>query len=174
VSAGSSGALVRNLGVTTEAQVPDKPSDMQLEEMYSKLKIEEQLHLWTRGADRIDLQVMRSVFHPKANINYGYTNGPVEEFLPWVVKFHTEDLVSSCHIIFNLLIRLDGDAAFSEAGVDCRLRYRRGQELLDFFSLARYLDKWERRSGVWGIVDGTGFQHRAVGEGTDQGSARCR
>ena len=123
------------------------------DEYNSKLQIQEQLHRWSRGADRIDLDIMRSVFHPSANINYGYTNGPVEEFLPWVVKFHTEDLVSSAHIIFNTIIEVHGDLAHSEAGVDCRLRYMNENGLSEFTSLARYLDKWERREGDWRIID---------------------
>ncbi|HKQ84285.1 MAG TPA: nuclear transport factor 2 family protein [Steroidobacteraceae bacterium] len=131
----------------------DRSQSAALDEVISKHQIEETLHRWTRGADRIDLSVMQSAFHPQANINYGYSNGPVEEFLPWVVKFHTEDLVTTSHQIFNLLIELDGDTARSEAGVDCRLRYRGKKGLSDLLVLARYLDRWERRAGLWKIVD---------------------
>jgi hypothetical protein len=128
-------------------------SERMLDELYSKQQIQEPLHRWTRGADRIDHELMKSVFHPRANINYGYTNGPVEEFLPWVVKFHSEDLVSTSHIIFNLLIKLDGDIAHSEAGVDCRLRHTGKNGLSEFLCVARYLDTRERRNGVWKIID---------------------
>jgi hypothetical protein len=94
-------------------------SDERFEELYAKLKIHEQLHRWTRGADRNDLEIMRSVFHPGANINYGYRNGPVEEFLPWVIKFHNEDILSSSHIIFNVLQACPNVFRAESAG--CRL-----------------------------------------------------
>ena len=126
-----------------------------VDEIHSKQQIEEQLHRWTRGADRIDIEQMQSAFHPGANINYGYSNGPVEEFLPWVVKFHTEDLVWSSHLIVNLLIRLDGERATSEAGVDVCLRYKGKEGLSDLIVAGRYLDRWERRDGIWRISDRT-------------------
>jgi hypothetical protein len=131
----------------------DRDRNVLLDEVIAKQQITDALLRWTRGADRIDLEVMQSAFHPKANINYGYTNGPVEEFLPWVVKFHTEELVSTSHQIFNLLIEVEGEKASSEAGVDCRLRYRGKRGLTDLLVLARYLDRWERRAGQWKIVD---------------------
>ena len=126
-----------------------------LDQVWSKLEITDCIHRWTRGADRIDIEVMRSAFHPGANINYGYSNGPVEEFLPWVVKFHSEDLVTTSHMIFNLIIELDGDRARSEAGVDCKLRYRDPDGLADLLVMGRYLDNWERRDQGWRIADRT-------------------
>ncbi|HJP67352.1 MAG TPA: nuclear transport factor 2 family protein, partial [Sphingomicrobium sp.] len=122
------------------------------EELYNKFKIQEQLHRWSRGADRNDTDVMNSVFHPDANINYKYRTGTVGEFIPWVFEFHLT-LVATAHILFNLLIRLDGENAYSEVGVDCRIRYEGESGLTDFSSLARYLDRWERRNGVWKIID---------------------
>jgi hypothetical protein len=124
-----------------------------VDEIRSRQQIEEQLHRWARGADRIDIEQMQSVFHSKANINYGYSNGPVEEFLPWVVKFHTEDLVWTSHWVVNPLIKLDKNCATSEAGVNCCLRYKGKEGLFDLIVAGRYLDKWERRDGTWRIYD---------------------
>ncbi|HKT72552.1 MAG TPA: nuclear transport factor 2 family protein [Steroidobacteraceae bacterium] len=126
-----------------------------VDEVRSRQQIQDQLHTWTRGADRIDLELMQSAFHPGANINYGYSNGPVEEFLPWVVKFHSEDLVATSHVIGNVLVKLDGEQATSEAGVYCCLRYKGREGLGDLIVAGRYVDKWARRSGVWRIFDRT-------------------
>ena len=131
-----------------------------LDEVLSKQQMQEQLHRWTRGADRIDVEQMQSAFHPGANVNYGYSNGPVEEFLPWVVKFHSEDLVSTTHTIGNVLIRLDGELAWSEARVECCLRYQGKAGLSDLLLVGRYLDKWERRAGMWRIYDRTAVVDR--------------
>jgi hypothetical protein len=137
-----------------------KDSNEILDQIRSRQQIEEQLHRWARGADRIDIEEMQSVFHPKANINYGYSNGPVEEFLPWVVKFHSEELVWTSHWIVNLLIKFEENKAHSEAGVDCCLRYKGKDGLADLIVAGRYLDRWERRDGEWRIIDRTSVLDR--------------
>jgi hypothetical protein len=126
-----------------------------LAEVHARLQIEDRMHRWTRGADRIDLDLMRSAFHPGASINYGYYIGSVEEFLPWVVTFHTDELTSTAHIIYNMLIEIDGDRASSEAGVDVRLGFNGQNGPSELLVLARYLDRWERRNGQWKIADRT-------------------
>jgi hypothetical protein len=125
-------------------------------ELLSKHQVQEQLNHWTRGADRIDIDEMRSAFHPNAHIDYGFFDGTVEEFLPWVVRFHSEDLVSTTHTISSVLVKVSGETAGSESRVECCLRFRHpsGGEL-DLLLAGRYLDKWERREGVWRIADRT-------------------
>jgi hypothetical protein len=132
-----------------------------MDETRSRQQIEQQLHQWSRGADRIDMELMLSVFHPNANINYGIFNGPAEDFLSWVVKFHTEDLVSTSHNILNVLVRFDKERAYSESVVDCRLRYKSTQGLSDLIISGRYLDKWPSVALVgWRCVEGV-FQQTA-------------
>jgi hypothetical protein len=125
-----------------------------LEELYAKQQIQEQLDYWTRGADRNDIELMMVAFHPGAHINYGFFDGTVEDFLPWVMKFHSEDLVSTTHTISSLIVNLDGEQARSESRVECCLRFPQPSGgMLDLLLAGRYLDKWERRAGKWRIVD---------------------
>ena len=77
----------------------------------------------------------------------------MEEFLPWVVKFHSEDLSATEHTIGNVLIRIEEEDAYSEARVDVCLRLKGESGFTDLILAGRYLDKWQRRDGVWRIYD---------------------
>lgn len=123
-----------------------------LHEVHARLQIEDHMHRWARGADRNDRDLMLSVFHAGAAVDYGTYRGPVEKFVDWVMKMHTEDLTHTRHKIFNMLIELEGDSATSEAGVDCTLGFIGRNGRSELLLLGRYLDRWEKRDGVWKIA----------------------
>lgn len=115
-----------------------------------KAAIAEQLYRWTRGADRLDLELMQIVFLPDAIIDYGGEHRlPSREFLPWVMKFHGEELVWTLHAIQSLLARRDGDTATSEAVVLAILRYQGEDGLTELTVVGRYLDDWKYVDGRW-------------------------
>lgn len=120
--------------------------------VYSRLQIEDRMHRWTRGADRNDSDLMLSAFHAGATVDYGTYRGQVEEFVSWVMTMHTRDLTHTSHKIFNMLIELNGDTATSEAGVDCKLGFVGKEGPCELLLLGRYLDRWEKRDGVWKVA----------------------
>jgi SnoaL-like domain len=69
------------------------------------------------------------------------------------------------HAIHNLTIEVHGDEAFSEAYFVAYIgRADGGAEYVDAFC-GRYIDRWERRGGEWGVV------HRDVAREWARGNA---
>jgi hypothetical protein len=132
--------------------VPDSDMDSKVDRLISKQEITEGILRWSRGADRLDLATMQSAFHTDASINYGPGDVPCADFLQGIVAQHAADFESTRHIIFNVLIDVDGDRATSEAGVDCRVRFTREEGPCEMLVLGRYFDRWERRDGQWKIA----------------------
>jgi hypothetical protein len=63
---------------------------------------------------------------------------------------HRRLLVHS-HQISNIIIELDGERAGSESYVTATLRMRDGERLKQIMVWSRYIDRWSRRNGRWGI-----------------------
>jgi hypothetical protein len=63
---------------------------------------------------------------------------------------HRALLVHS-HQITNIIIELDGERAGSESYVTATLRIRDGERLKQMMVWSRYIDRWSRRNGRWGI-----------------------
>lgn len=126
--------------------------ESKLDRLVSKQEITEGIFRWARGADRLDLATLQSAFHADAKINYGSGDVPSGDFLQGIVAQHAADFESTRHIIFNVLIDVDGDRATSEAGVDCRVRFTGADGPCEMLVVGRYFDKWERRNGPWKIA----------------------
>ncbi|MWV29276.1 nuclear transport factor 2 family protein [Aurantiacibacter rhizosphaerae] len=125
--------------------------DSNVDQLLAKQEITEGIYRWARGADRVDLATMQSAFHADATINYGPGEVPCGDFLQGIATQHAADFESTRHIIFNVLIDIDGDRATSEAGVDCRVRFTDADGPREMLVLGRYFDRWERRDGRWKI-----------------------
>jgi ketosteroid isomerase-like protein len=113
------------------------------------------LHLeYCRGIDRRDWDLVRSCYHPDAIDYHGPFTGGVEQFIEWGKQF-TDAVESTTHFVGNQLIDVDGDVAWHEAYCRAyhRLRATPGTPALDWIVNLRYLDRMERRDGVWKIAD---------------------
>jgi hypothetical protein len=124
----------------------------QIDELPARQAITDQLAVYCRGMDRIDVDLARSVFHPDAVADYGAMfRGSGYEF----VQFHAEvhpAMETHVHHLGSISITVDGDHAGSETYVLARLRSRNAEgELSDTISHGRYVDRWERRQGIWRI-----------------------
>jgi hypothetical protein len=49
------------------------------------------------------------------------------------------------------IIEIDGDRAASESSVIATLRVMRGDTLMQIMVWSRYIDRWSKRDGRWGI-----------------------
>src|SRR5882757_7608724 len=86
-----------------------------LHEITARQQIHDALMRATRGIDRLDKELMLSAYHPGARDNHGSFDGPVEEFVEWVLERHTDNIVSCTHFIGNELIKVEGDTAYCES-----------------------------------------------------------
>lgn len=105
---------------------------------------------YSRGVDRLDRDLLLSVYHDDAIDDHGMFVGTREEFADWVVGMHGSTHLSHQHCLFNHFCELDGDVAHTETYYMFAGMNRAGTPLA--MSGGRYLDRFERRDGRWAIA----------------------
>lgn len=124
-----------------------------VEELVAKAAIAEVVYRYCRALDRMDRPLAVSCWHPEGTADYdGLYHGSGEGFVDWVFDVHRQGFVAHSHQITNLLMRLDGERAVSEAYLTVALR-QKGQEdsVTDIVGRGRYLDRWSKRQGRWAL-----------------------
>ncbi len=121
-------------------------------ELLAKQKITEQLYTYCRAFDRMDKELALTVWHKGGTVQYGNQPvQPVEVYLgpSWEYRW---TLDNSSHQVTNILIRLLGDAAASEAYVTASLQHKpeNGVIIEDLYR-GRYVDRWSCRAGTWAL-----------------------
>ena len=149
-----------------------------LEGLLAKQAITEVLHRYARAIDRMDEAMLRSVFHEGSQHRHFY-EGPSSDpsvpssdeepgdfvaFALGVLRTHER----THHQIGNVLIELK---SATEAVAECYFTAHHRQRAIgdplagaaacdtpmDYFVGGRYLDRFELRNGVWGIIERTGM-----------------
>jgi hypothetical protein len=108
------------------------------------------LHRYSRGMDRQDRELVRSVYHDDAIDVHGSVALPVEEFIDWAFAYHSTQLYHQ-HYVTNETIELDGDTAHVETYYYFLGRYADKDVPLTLAG-GRYVDRFERRDGTWAIA----------------------
>jgi hypothetical protein len=128
-------------------------SEATLRELIDRQEIAEVLADYVRGADRIDVELIRSVFHPEATADYGgMFRGTGYGFADFIGSVHP-GMDTHHHQLGSIALRLDGDRAATETYVTVHLRFTRPDGTSGLTSShGRYLDQWERRDGRWRIA----------------------
>lgn len=113
--------------------------------------ITDQIYNYCRAMDRIDHQLGYTVWHEGGTADYGAIfSGTGRAFVDWVCETHG-GMVAHAHRIANIMIRLDGKTASSEAYVHATLRFEQDGVLRQASIFGRYLDRWSKRDGRWAI-----------------------
>ena len=128
-----------------------------VKELLDKHAITECIYKYPRGLDRLDRDILMSIGHPDAKIAFRDT--PFQNwaaYVDWFLKAHT-DMIANNHRITNILIELHGDTAASESSGTATLLAHTSDpdQVEERWMHSRYLDKWLRRDGVWGIISRT-------------------
>jgi len=103
---------------------------------------------YMRGLDRLDEKLLVSVFFDDAWCDYGFTSGSPAQFARFCIaalQSHT----ANQHMIGNVLIELEGDEAFGEVYFHAYHKVMGETGFEDIIIAGRYLDRYERREGVW-------------------------
>jgi len=119
-------------------------------ELQDRQAISDVLATYSRAVDRLDRELLLSVYHDDAIDDHGVFVGTPEQFADWVVEMHTRTHLSHQHCIFNHTVDLDGDVAHVESYFMFVGLNRRGKPLA--MSGGRYLDRMEKRAGSWAIA----------------------
>lgn len=128
-----------------------------LQAVVDKSEIADLLTLFARGIDRLDENLLRSVLHPDATLDLGpgVFQGTGGDYVHWVLGV-MHGVRSSHHLIGNIRVDLEGDAALVESYFQIHLRIEKPIGREDVFLAGRHLDRMERRpsggAGVWKII----------------------
>jgi hypothetical protein len=146
-------------------------ADAALARLVAESAIRDALARYARGADRNDVELIRSAYHPDARDSHGYFSGTIDGFVEWFRERHAV-VTQSMHFLGNCLIEFDGDEmAFVETYCQAFQRLRDPATpgtLQDLHVLCRYLDHFERRDGRWAIAARTVvYETQDVREVTD-------
>jgi SnoaL-like domain len=108
---------------------------------------------YCRGVDRLDLDLVRDVYHPGAVDHHTGFDGPVEDYISWVGE-KLRGFDGTMHLIANHLVQFAGPRAIAETyGTAVHWGTPMDDPLLNFTSGFRYVDLLECRDRRWGIVE---------------------
>lgn len=133
-------------------------------------EITEAILRYARGVDRRDWPLVRSVYHDDAHDDHGAFKGDLDGLMDWLQRRHAM-IAKSMHFISNILVEFDSaDGAVAESyylarqtmgpeAGESRLMLL-GDKAADVDRSAsitaemtgRYVDRFERRNGVWRIA----------------------
>jgi ketosteroid isomerase-like protein len=119
-------------------------------ELHDRQQIHDVLMTYSRAIDRLDRELLISVYHEDAIDDHGVFAGTREEFADWAIAMHTRTHLSHQHCIMNSTVDLDGDVAHAESYYMFVGLNREGTPLA--MSGGRYLDRFEKRDGRWAIA----------------------
>lgn len=143
---------------------------MDVQELADRADITRLLGLYCRGVDRVDEATLRSIYHDDAieDRGSGLFIGPAQEWVGWTLGL-LPAFAATHHAIQNVLIDVEGDTAYGETYFTAYHRFadpdasgsegevtskevtwpEGGTEMV---LAGRYLDRFERRDGVWKIA----------------------
>ena len=140
--------------------------------------IENTIARYARGIDRLDLELLKSVFHPDG-MNHSYDgDGNLHDWCETVIPALASFFAATMHHITHKSIEIVGDRAVSESYfIAWHLITGDRDKVVRFFGElyasemqasdhldaghehlcgGRYLHRWERRDGVWRISERIG------------------
>jgi hypothetical protein len=122
---------------------------VRLERLAERQDILDCLLRFSRGMDRFDRELFLSSFHPDAVIAAGvFVGGPVALY-DWASALHQQGQVATHHNLLNCHCEIDGDIAHTETYY---LFVGRNRDDTNWIAGGRYIDRLERRNGVWRIA----------------------
>jgi hypothetical protein len=107
---------------------------------------------YARALDWLDIDTLRTCFHPDADVDYGTYKGPAAQWCDMIIA-SLEKTVHRFHYILNTTIQLDGDKAEVESNCFAGIRKNipdkpESQDEFRYFG-SRYIDQLERRGNAW-------------------------
>jgi hypothetical protein len=140
----------------------------ELADLAARAKIMDAMALYCHATDRRNWGLMDLVFHDDAKWSLSSLQGGTwRETLAAGIRVFEHHVMTTSHQLGNVLMRLDGDVAFTEAYCVAYHRIRAdapvggtfggvGHEY-DLIAGLRYVDRFERRNGAWKIADRHGL-----------------
>lgn len=132
-----------------EASSTEGARATRLASLFDRQDILDCLTRFSRGMDRFDRALFLSAFHEDATIAAGPFVGSPEALYTWASSLHGQGQHATHHNLLNHSCELDGDVAHTETYY---LFVGRNRDDSNWIAGGRYLDRLERRHGVWKIA----------------------
>ena len=129
-------------------------NDKQLETLIDRQAIVDLSFRYSRACDRLDRDLLASVYWPDGTDDHGIFQGSAPEFVDWVMGL-LGGWISSHHSNTNFLIDIEGNRAVGECHWTGFYTYVLDGTTTDQLAAGRYLDRYERRDGQWRILHRT-------------------
>jgi SnoaL-like domain len=130
---------------------PMSHTDAALDAALSRDAIRALIAGYSRGVDRGDKALLSSIFWPDSAVISGVVNASGSEFADGIVDYVTANLDYCFHSVANEWIDVKGDHAVGEHYILAHMCA--GDQ--DVMTGGRYIDRYERRGGVWKIASRT-------------------
>lgn len=124
-----------------------------VERLLAERDIKDCLARYCHGIDRMDRELLDSVYWPEGYDDHDVWKGPAREFIGWVLGA-LSNFDQSVHMLGQSLIRFkSSDHAYAETYLFNYLRPKMTQGAgNDALIAGRYLDEFEQRRGEWRII----------------------
>ncbi len=148
----------------------------ELQELVDRQKIYHVLTSYCRALDRCDVQLMKDVYWPDGFDDHGVFAGNAQEFAEFIIREIQAWFEVTMHAIMNVHMEISGNVAHTESylfayhrvkGDPAKVRDVFGPTYLkrfgfdaskvqnDFLYGGRYVDRLEKRDGIWRIAKRT-------------------
>jgi len=122
-----------------------------LQALADRQAITDMIYRYCRAVDRIDAELGYTIFHDDGEAHYGGVyHGGGRGLIDHICERHRGALAHT-HQITNIIFKLEGDKAGTEAYFVSAFRFMQGEQLKQVTTWGRYLDQWSRRDGRWAI-----------------------
>ncbi len=116
-------------------------------------EIHELLMNYCRGVDRGDRELLAQIYHPDAVDDHGDFVVNARDIPELFVAMVKQSPKGGMHFVGNVLIELEGDTAYAECYFWAVKDIDRDAVPAIRIRAGRYIDKLERRAGVWRIQE---------------------
>jgi len=112
-----------------------------------KMACAEVIQAWGFARDQGKWPELLATFHPDGEIAVSWFKGPFPEFVERCKRNMQSGGGRSKHLLWPSSVRVSGDRALAETNVAIMVRQTIDGVPVDMTSLARFLDRLERRAG---------------------------
>lgn len=126
-----------------------------LQQLLDRQQIEDVLTRYSRAVDRADIELLKGCYHDGATEDHaGVFTGTAADYIANVAGILPRAGIIN-HMVMNVLVEFltdDPNAAKVEAYILTFARMKKDGEKFDTLTLARSVDRFEKRDGRWAIA----------------------
>ncbi|HUD92947.1 nuclear transport factor 2 family protein [Sphingobium sp.] len=123
--------------------------EAQLEQLYDEKLLQDNLMLYCRAADRMDIEGVRATYWPDSHDDHGGYMGPGQQWAD-AIEAYRDNLYSCNHHCSNVLCEIDGSRAKRESSFLCVAVFKNPDVTMTHGG--RYRDLCEKREGEWRVL----------------------